>query len=391
MTLDDPIATHAATAAEAYGADYYATHCGPLPYARGTEAFLRFFGGVAEEIVRSLAPRRVFDAGCALGFLVEALWDRGVEARGRDISTFAISQVRADMRPFCEVGSIADPIEGGHDLVTCIEVLEHMPEGEALRAIAAMAAAAPRILFSSSPVDLDEPTHLTVRPTLWWLRRFAGHGFSPVASFDASFVAPHAMLLERRAEPPGDEALAAFAALIRLRLALAERDRRLSDQERRAAEAEARAAEAEARRSALASETAGARLAASRAAQAAAEASTRLVAIEMSTAWRMTAPLRHALAGRPRARRLLHGVARLAWWTGFGQVLARLGEGRGGAALAAPETAAPAATPVAARAAPVPEPHGEPVDIVARVHNARPRTSAPASTACSPPPCRPTG
>ena len=42
-----------------------------------------FYASVADEIVRSLAPRRVFHAGCAMGRLVEALWARGAAARGR--------------------------------------------------------------------------------------------------------------------------------------------------------------------------------------------------------------------------------------------------------------------------------------------------------------------
>src|SRR5258708_4713731 len=111
-----------------YGPGYYRKHCGPLPYDRSCPHWGIFFGGVAETLIRSFRPRRVFDAGCALGFLVEAFWDRGVEAWGRDISEFAISEVRVDLRGFCSVGSVADPIEGRFDLITCIEVLEHMPE-----------------------------------------------------------------------------------------------------------------------------------------------------------------------------------------------------------------------------------------------------------------------
>src|SRR4029077_7447679 len=135
------------TAASAlYGPEYYASQCGPIPYDRSQEHWGRFFGGIADELIRVFQPVRVFDAGCAHGFLVEALWDRGVEAYGRDISDFAISQVRADIRPFCTVGSIAYPVTGDYDLVTCIEVLEHLPEQQALLAIAGIGAATHRIL-----------------------------------------------------------------------------------------------------------------------------------------------------------------------------------------------------------------------------------------------------
>jgi O-antigen biosynthesis protein len=217
------------TAAAEYGPSYYHKHCGPLPYDRSCPHWSIFFGGVAETLIRSFRPRRVFDAGCAHGFLVEAFWDRGVEAWGRDISEFAISEVRADLRCFCSVGSIADPINGRFDLITCIEVLEHMPEASAVKAIKAMAAATNRILFSSSPTDLEEPTHINVKPALWWLQVFAAEGFAPLMSFDPTFVTPHCVVLERVAEPPGDEILAGYSEIVRLRLQRAERDQIIRD------------------------------------------------------------------------------------------------------------------------------------------------------------------
>ena len=171
----------------------------------------------------------MFDAGCAHGFLVEALWDRGVEARGRDISAFAISQVRPDVRAYCATGSIADPITGHYDLVTCIEVLEHMNEPDAIQAIAEMTKVTDRILFSSSPNDFAEPAHVNVKPMLYWLRLFAAQGFAPRPVFDGGFVAPQAVVLERSAEGRRDEDLAVCAELGRTRLACADRDRSLRE------------------------------------------------------------------------------------------------------------------------------------------------------------------
>ena len=70
---------------DVYGEEYYKNCLGPFPYERNSH-WLNFFGGIADEIVRTLHPGRVFDAGCAWGFLVEAFWDRGVEARGIVVS-----------------------------------------------------------------------------------------------------------------------------------------------------------------------------------------------------------------------------------------------------------------------------------------------------------------
>jgi len=157
------------TDGDQYDRAYYACHYGPLPYDRGEKHWAIFFGGIADELIRSFAPRRVFDAGCAVGFLVEAFWDRGVEAYGRDISDHAISQVRPELRPYCAAGSIAVPIDGRYDLITCIEFLEQMEESAAISAVAAMTRATD---------DFKEPTHINVRPAIYRRRLFADQGFA---------------------------------------------------------------------------------------------------------------------------------------------------------------------------------------------------------------------
>ena len=204
--------------ASQFGADYYLTRFGPDPYDRSTTHWLEFFGGIASEIIRSLKPRNVFDAGCACGFLVEAFWDRGVEAGGVDVSEYAIAHLRPDMQPYCRVGSLTDPIGREYDLITCIEVLEHMPAGEVDQAIANLCRSTGRILFSSTPGDFDEPTHVSVRPVMGWLRAFQAHGFVPDLLYDASFIAPHAFLLRRQTEPMPEETLALFQVKVQCRV-----------------------------------------------------------------------------------------------------------------------------------------------------------------------------
>ena len=209
-----------------YDENYYQGHCGDIPYVR-SEYWLRFFHAISDHIVRSLRPRSVLDAGCAKGFLVEAFWERGVEAYGIDISPYAIGEVRKDMQPYCRCVSLTDPIDGRFDLVTCFEVLEHIPDGAAQEAIRNLTAATDTILFSSTPIELTEPTHINVRPTIGWLRLFADAGFAPDLGYDASFVAAHAFLLRRTEQQPPSEVLVLFSQLIRFRLTLGDRHRQL--------------------------------------------------------------------------------------------------------------------------------------------------------------------
>jgi len=184
-----------------YNADYYGTsydHSG-VPYRRGEQLWADVFAATAESIVATLAPRTVLDAGCASGMLVEALRLRGVDARGIDISEWAISQVPPELRPYCRVGSITDELEGAYELITCFEVLEHLPPTVAEAAVANLCRHADGVLFSSTPDDFDEPTHLNVEPGAYWARLFFRQGFVRDVDFDASFVAPHALLFRRRA------------------------------------------------------------------------------------------------------------------------------------------------------------------------------------------------
>lgn len=184
--------------AEIFDERYYRYGCG-APYRRETH-WLNFFGGIADQIVRRIGPGSVLDAGCAMGFLVEALRDRGVEAEGVDLSAYAISQVREDMRVYCRVGSLLEPPSRRYDLVVCIEVLEHIPATDAERAVANLCAAADDILFSSSPDDYAEPTHFNVQPAEYWAELFALHGFARDLDFDAGFITAWAARFTRTRE-----------------------------------------------------------------------------------------------------------------------------------------------------------------------------------------------
>lgn len=177
--------------------DTYHTDAGPVPYVRERGPWLPLFRAMAEYIDTTIKPKKVLDAGCAKGFLVEALRDRGIEAFGVDISEYAISEVRPDVRAYCRVGSLVMPLSEHYDLITCIEVLEHMTEEEAKHAIANICKNTNDVLFSSSPDDFDEPTHVTVRPRSFWVERFADAGFSLDADCDARVIAPHAMRFRR--------------------------------------------------------------------------------------------------------------------------------------------------------------------------------------------------
>lgn len=187
-----------------YDERYFATGLGEA-YHRDNPNWAAFFGRVADFIVSEFAPETVLDAGCAIGFLVEALRERGVDARGFDVSEYAISQVPEALKPYCVLGSVTDEMDGSYDLITCIEVLEHLPADVAERAIDNLTRHTDRVLFSSSPDDVREPTHVNVQQPDEWVRAFAARGFFPRATTKALALSPQAIVFERRQPALADE------------------------------------------------------------------------------------------------------------------------------------------------------------------------------------------
>jgi 2-polyprenyl-3-methyl-5-hydroxy-6-metoxy-1,4-benzoquinol methylase len=199
MTSDKRVMSSLSTTSVDYADSYYehydAKELGP--YSWESLHWRTFFGAVADRIVGLLEPKLTMDVGCAKGLLVQALAERGVDSYGRDISESAVESAHPDVRHRLSVASATEPIEGRYDLITCVEVLEHLSAEDAQIAIDVMCSATDRILFSSTPGDFDEATHVNVHPTAQWAAWFAERGFYRRTDSDVTFLATWAVLFER--------------------------------------------------------------------------------------------------------------------------------------------------------------------------------------------------
>ena len=188
---------------EIYNEEYYHNGCGPIPYEE-PEHWVEFFGMIADRIVNDLHPRTVLDAGCAMGYLVAALRDRGVEAYGVDISEYAISKVREDVRPFCRVASLTEAFPNDlpqhYDLVVTIEVLEHLYAEDGQKAIANLCKHADTVLFSSTPDDFEERTHVNVQQREYWAKLFFEQGFTDDINYRPRYLTPYASLFRKNTD-----------------------------------------------------------------------------------------------------------------------------------------------------------------------------------------------
>lgn len=175
-----------------FGEEYYRLGVG-RPY-RKDQHWLRFFTPIADRIVSEIKPRRVLDAGCALGILVELLRERGVEAYGFDISSYAIAHVPEPVRPFCWRASVTDELSEDYDLILCQEVFPHVAPSSAEAAIANFCRHTRDVLFSSPPlIDREVRRHVNFDPPGHFAAVFARHGFYRDFTCDASFVTPWAV------------------------------------------------------------------------------------------------------------------------------------------------------------------------------------------------------
>jgi GT2 family glycosyltransferase len=234
----EPAPSHdTGSGAELYGRSYYSTYFGGPPYER-SDHWLSFFGRIAEQLVTDIAPRTFLDAGCAMGFLVEAMRDRGVDAEGVDISDYAISQAREDIRPHLRVGSVLERFGRRYDLISCIETLEHIDAGDAERAVGNLCAHTDDIIFTSTPSDHEEPTHVNVRPPEYWIELFLRLGFVHDIEYDhrVANLAPWGMRFRRKRDPLERQIVACERELWRLRDEKQVRDRLIVERTQAAAQ-----------------------------------------------------------------------------------------------------------------------------------------------------------
>ena len=105
-----------------------------------------------------LSGKRVLDVGCGGGILAESMALRGAQVTGIDLGEKGLkvaqlhlleSGLRVDYR-LASVESLAQSEPGAWDVVTCMEMLEHVPDPAAtVRACAACAAPGARLFFST--------------------------------------------------------------------------------------------------------------------------------------------------------------------------------------------------------------------------------------------------
>lgn len=143
------------------------------------ESFRDSYKQVADAICRHFEFDTVLDVGSAQGFLVDELIDRDKSVRGVELEREA--QALMSDRAKCVI-EIADATDGWrphrtYDLVTCIEVAEHIKPERSDDLLDALVAGARDWIFFTAD---ETPTrlHINARQHHWWVEAFRERGWT---------------------------------------------------------------------------------------------------------------------------------------------------------------------------------------------------------------------
>lgn len=150
-----------------------------------------YFQNTAQHIVDKFNPKKSLDIGCAKGYIVKSLVDLGVYACGIDPSEYALSEAHPDVKDRLTKGvaqSIPFP-DSSFDIVTCFDVMEHIPEKDVSKVLKEMLRVTKkwivlRVVTRELHGDVDA-YHEFIRDKDWWHKQVAKAGgtVEPVDNF----------------------------------------------------------------------------------------------------------------------------------------------------------------------------------------------------------------
>ena len=147
-------------------------------------------------------PESVADFGCGLGPYL-FIWESIVkDCKGFDISEYATKHkiCSSEIRQF-ELGAGAIVGEQ-YDLVTAIDVLEHLKYENLYKAISTLSDVSSKYILASIPFKgtpncENDPTHIIKESKDWWIKQFEGVGLKVIPTPDEFLFKEQLILLKK--------------------------------------------------------------------------------------------------------------------------------------------------------------------------------------------------
>lgn len=137
------------------------------------EVVFKEFASILQNLFR---PKKVFDVGCAYGFLVKNLRKLGITAWGIDLSDFAVQKANSRFISMGDISSLRKLAPNSYDLITCTEVLEHLRFAQIITGVKQMLRVSSRWVVLTIATKEEEKildlSHVSVYPREFWDKEF---------------------------------------------------------------------------------------------------------------------------------------------------------------------------------------------------------------------------
>jgi SAM-dependent methyltransferase len=143
-----------------YGASYFGVGRDPTGDRQGQSGYAVYDrvssnADIAAYLIwRNFRAQHTLDVGCATGYVVEALRELGADAHGCDISPYAVEHAAPGALGYVRLG---DPLSGlpyvdeEFDVVSALEVLEHLPPARVPSALSELRRVCNGVLYATIP------------------------------------------------------------------------------------------------------------------------------------------------------------------------------------------------------------------------------------------------
>jgi hypothetical protein len=138
---------------------------------------------ITKFVVPLLNTKSVLDVGCGRGAWLNEWRNAGVEvAHGIDGPYVQRSSLLIPESDFTAI-DLSRPfrLDRQYDLVTCLEVAEHLPSAASEDLVSSLVMHSDLVLFSAAPLGQGGENHINERPLAYWQELFLRHGY---AAFD---------------------------------------------------------------------------------------------------------------------------------------------------------------------------------------------------------------